>query len=54
MRVASYAIIPVGIAGVFVGAYEAATGYRVPGTVVAALGAAAAVLAIFKLRRPQR
>jgi len=51
MKIASYAMIPIGIAGVGVGVYEALTGYALLGAVVALLGAVATPLAVGKLHR---
>jgi hypothetical protein len=51
MKVASYAMVPIGVTGVAMGIYEALTGYPLPGALVAVLGVAAASLAVVKLRR---
>jgi hypothetical protein len=46
-----YFIIPIGLAGIPVGAYNAATGYALIGILVAVVGIAAAALAIYRLTR---
>jgi hypothetical protein len=51
MKVASYAMVPIGVTGVAMGIYEALTGYPLPGALVAVFGVAAASLAVVKLRR---
>jgi hypothetical protein len=51
---ASYAIIPLGVAGVALGVGEAVGGYPLVGAIVAVLGGAAAMLAVAKLRALKR
>jgi hypothetical protein len=46
-------IVPIGLAGIPVGAYNAATGYPLIGILVAVVGVAAAELAIYELTRPK-
>lgn len=48
---ARYVIVPIGLAGMPVGAYEAASGEPLIGALVAVVGVAAAALAIHKLTR---
>jgi len=52
MRIASYAMIPIGAAGLPWGVYEITHGEAVIGVAVAVLGCAAATLAFFKIRVP--
>jgi hypothetical protein len=49
-----YFIIPIGLAGIPVGAYNAATRYPLIGILVAVVGIAAAALAIYKVTRQWR
>jgi hypothetical protein len=49
MRKASYVIIPIGLAGIPVGLYEALTGLFWLGLVVITLGIIAAALAAYRL-----
>jgi hypothetical protein len=49
---APYVMIPIGLAGIPVGVYNAATGYPPIGALVAVIGVVAAALAIYKLAHP--
>jgi hypothetical protein len=43
--------IPIGLTGIVLGIYEAATGYILVGIIVAAIAALAATVAVSRLRR---
>jgi hypothetical protein len=51
---ASYAIIPIGLAGVPAGVVQALEGYPAIGLIVAVMGTSAAALAVAKLRALKR